>query len=261
VFRTIRLETDSRGVARLTLSRPEKHNALDAVMIAEITEAARMLASDPAARVAVLASEGRSFCAGGDLGWMRAQMEADAEAREAQARALAGMLAALDGLPMPLLAAVQGPAYGGGVGLLAVCDMAVGVEGAVFAMTETRLGIIPATIGPYVLARIGAPAARRLMLPARRFGATEAVGLGLLSRISLPEELSAAVEEEVAALLACAPGAVADTKRLIRDLSGRVSPEAVDLSIRALVERWESQEAQDGITAFFDKTTPPWILS
>jgi methylglutaconyl-CoA hydratase len=191
---------------------------------------------------------------------MREQMEADAAARKEQARALADMLAALDGLPMPLLAAVQGPAYGGGVGLLAVCDIAVGVTSASFAMTETRLGIIPATIGPYVLARIGAPAARRLMLSARRFDGPEALGLGLLTRLVLPEELSEAIEEEVQALLACAPGAVADTKRLIRDLAGGVTPGDVDRSVEALVARWETEEARLGISAFFDKTSPPWVL-
>lgn len=261
MFRTIRLETDPRGVARLTLARPEKHNALDAVMIAEITAAARGLAENAAVRVVVLAAEGRSFCAGGDLGWMREQMEADAAMREGQARALARMLAALDRLPMPLLGAVQGPAYGGGVGLLSVCDIAVGMEGAAFAMTEVRLGIIPATIGPYVLARIGAPAARRLMLSARPFGPEEAQSLGLLSRVVPPEGLAAAIEEEVAALLACAPGAVADAKRLIRDLAQPVGPEAIDLSVQALVARWETEEAQAGIRAFFDKTPPPWATS
>ena len=261
MFRTIRLETNPRGVARLTLARPEKHNALDATMIAEITDAARALATDATVRVVVLAAEGRSFCAGGDLGWMREQMEADAATREGQARALAGMLAALDGLPMPLLGAVQGPAYGGGVGLLSVCDIAVGVEGAGFAMTEVRLGIIPATIGPYVLARIGAPAARRLMLSARRLRPEEALGLGLLARVVPPDGLDAAIEEEVAALLACAPGAVADTKRLIRDLAQPVGPKAIDLSIQALVARWETEEAQAGIRAFFEKTPPPWTPS
>jgi methylglutaconyl-CoA hydratase len=261
MFRTIRLETDPSGVARLTLARPGTHNALDALMIGEITEAARTLAADPSVRVAVLAAEGRSFCAGGDLGWMREQMEAGAGAREAQARALAAMLAGLDGLPMPLVAAVQGPAYGGGVGLLAVCDIALGLEGSAFAMTETRLGLVPATIGPYVLARIGAPAARRLMLTSRRFEASEARELGLLARVVPPETLGEAVEQEVAAILACAPGAVADAKRLIRDLSGRVTPEAVDRSVRALVERWETEEAQAGIRAFFDKAEPPWRRS
>ncbi len=255
---TIRLETDARGVATLTLSRPEKHNALDSAMIGEITEAAQALAADPGVRVVVLAAEGRSFCAGGDLGWMREQMAADAESRGREARALARMLGALDALPHLLVGAVQGPVYGGGVGLLAVCDMAVGVEEAVFAMTETRLGLIPATIGPYVLARIGGPAARRLMLPARRFGAEEACALGLISRVVAAGDLGAAVDEEVTALLACAPGAVRDAKRLIRDLAGGIAPETVQRSVAALVARWETEEAQEGVRAFFEGRVPPW---
>lgn len=255
---SLTLDLDPRGVARLTLSRPEKHNALDAELLDALTQTALRLGDDPDVRVVILASEGRSFCAGGDLGWMREQMESDHATRAREARRLAGMLAALDALPKPLVAAVQGPAYGGGVGLLAVCDIAVGVEGAAFAMTETRLGIIPATIGPYVLARIGEPAARRLMLPARRFDAREALGLGLLARVVPVETLQAGVEEEVGALLACAPGAVADTKALIRSLRP-VTAEAVDLSIAALVRRWETQEAQAGVRAFFDRREPPWL--
>jgi methylglutaconyl-CoA hydratase len=153
---------------------------------------------------------------------------------------------------------VQGAAYGGGVGLLSVCDVAVGAEGATFAMTETRLGLIPATIGPYVLARIGAAAARRLMLPSRRFGAEEALALGLLTRVVAPEALREAVDEEVGHLLDCAPGAVAAAKALIRTLGGGVDPGMIEASVAALVERWESEEAREGIAAFFERREPPW---
>jgi methylglutaconyl-CoA hydratase len=254
---TITLDTDRRGVARLTLNRPGKHNALDGTMIAELAEAAVRLGQDPAVRVVVLAAEGPTFCAGGDLGWMREQMAADGAARATEARRLAGMLRALDTLPKPLVAEVQGPAYGGGVGLLSVCDVAVGTGGATFAMTETRLGLIPATIGPYVLARIGA-AARRVMLSSRRFDAAEALRMGLLARVAPPEGLRAAVEEEVGRFLACAPGAVADAKRLIRSLGAGVDPAMIETSVAALVARWETEEAQAGIAAFFDRRDPPW---
>jgi methylglutaconyl-CoA hydratase len=132
------------------------------------------------------------------------------------------------------------------------------VEGASFAMTETRLGLIPATIGPYVLARVGAAAARRLMLPSRRFEPGEALALGLLTRVVAPERLREAVEEEVGLLLDCAPGAVAAAKALIRTLGGGVDPAMVETSIAALVERWESEEAREGIAAFFDRRDPPW---
>ncbi len=258
MFRTITLDTDRRGVARVTLDRPERHNALDATMISELTEVAGRLGSDPAVRVVVLAARGPTFCAGGDLGWMREQMDADGAARGAEARRIAEMLRALDTLPKPLVAEVQGPAYGGGVGLLSVCDVAVGVEGASFAMTETRLGLIPATIGPYVLARIGAAAARRLMLPSRRFDAREALSLGLLVRVVPSEALGEAVEEEVGLFLARAPGAVAAAKDMIRRVAGGVGPETIDESIAALVSRWESDEARDGIAAFFERRDPPW---
>jgi methylglutaconyl-CoA hydratase len=256
---TLRLDRDPRGVARLTLARPDKHNALDAPLMDALTEAARTLGADPAIRVVVLAADGKTFCGGGDLGWMRAQMEAEPEARTREARRLAGMLQALDALPKPLVARVQGPAYGGGVGLLSVCDIAIGAATARFAMTETRLGLIPATIGPYVLARIGAPAARRLMLPATPFDAAEAQALGLLARVVPPDGLDAAVEEEVARLLACAPGAVADAKGLIRTLSP-ISQEAIERSIEALSARWETPEAREGVRAFFDRRPPPWAV-
>lgn len=256
---TIRLETDPRGVARLTLARTDKHNALDAAMMDELTEAAQSLGSEPSVRVVVLAADGPTFCAGGDLAWMRAQMDADREARTREARRLATMLHALDTLPKPLVAQVQGPAYGGGVGLLSVCDIAVAADTATFAMTETRLGIIPATIGPYVLARIGAPAARRLMLPSKRFDAPEAQTLGLLARAVPPDALAQAIEEEIQALLACAPGAIADAKRLIRHLSNPISPEVIEHTIKALADRWETEEAGAGVRAFFDRRPPPWL--
>lgn len=258
MFRSIALEADARGVARLTLARPEKHNALDAAMLDELTEAARRLAADPVIRVVVLAAQGPTFCAGGDLAWMRAQTESDAAGREREARRLAGLLAALDALPKPLLAEVAGPAYGGGVGLLSVCDIAVAAEGATLTMTETRLGLVPATIAPYVLARIGEAAARRVMLPARRLDAAAARAMGLLARVVPADRLAAAVEEEVALLLACAPGAVADAKALIRALRRSPRPKDLERSVRALVARWETEEAQAGIRAFLDRRDPPW---
>lgn len=258
MFQTISLETDRRGVARLSLARPDRHNALDGAMIAELARAAQRLECDEAVRVVILAAAGPTFCAGGDLGWMREQMEADGAKRTEGARRLAGMLQALDTLPKLLVAEVQGPAYGGGVGLMSVCDLAVAVDGATFALSETRLGLIPATIGPYVLARIGPAAARRVMLNARRFDAAEALAMGLLTRVVPPEGLRAAVEEEVGRVLACAPGAVSDAKRLIRALGGGVDPAAIETSAAALVARWATGEAREGIAAFFEKRDPPW---
>lgn len=257
-WQTITLETDARGVARLTLARPEKHNAMSAEMIAELTTAAAELARDDAVRVVVLTGAGSSFCAGGDLGWMQAQMAADAATRAEHARALAGMLGALNALPKPLIGRVQGQAFGGGIGMMAVCDVAIGVEGAKFGLTETRLGLIPATIGPYVLARMGEAMARRVFMSARIFDAAEAVTLGLLARAVAPDALDLAIEAEVAPYLACAPGAVAAAKALAQRLGAGIAPADIEHSVGALVARWESPEAAEGIAAFFARSKPGW---
>ncbi|MEL6645315.1 MAG: crotonase/enoyl-CoA hydratase family protein [Pseudomonadota bacterium] len=255
---TIRVETDARGVATLTLARADKHNALSGKMIGEITEASRALGADADVRVVVLAAEGRSFCAGGDLGWMRAQMTADAATRAAEARKLAEMLEALNSLPKPLIGRVQGNAFGGGVGLACVCDVTIGVLGSRFGFTETKLGLIPATIGPHVIARMGAAMARRVFMSARLFDAEEAVTLGVLARAVAAEDLDAAVEAEVTPYLACAPAAVAEAKALARSLGDQPDAQAIDASIAALVRRWESDEAAEGIAAFFDKRPAAW---
>lgn len=258
MFTTITIDCDTRGVARLTLARPDRHNALSAAMIAELTEAAGRLARDPLVRVIVLAGAGESFCAGGDLDWMRAQMAADGATRTREATKLARMLNALNTCPKPVIGRIHGNAFGGGVGLMAVCDVALGATGARFGLTETRLGLIPATIGPYVLARMGEAMARRVFMSARLFGADEAVALGLLARAVDAADLEGAVEAEVAPYLACAPGAVAEAKALARRLGPPIDEAVIALSIDALVRRWESPEAAEGIAAFFDKRAASW---
>ncbi|MEM6760515.1 MAG: crotonase/enoyl-CoA hydratase family protein [Pseudomonadota bacterium] len=250
---------DNRGVATLVLARPEKHNALDAATMDALTDAAHRLGADPDVRAVVLRGEGPSFCAGGDLGWMRAQMQADAATRAREARRLADMLWALNRMPKPLIGALHGNAFGGGVGIAAICDMAIGVPGMRMGLTETRLGLIPATIGPYVLARMGEGRARQIFMSSRLFDAAEAVDLGLLARVVPPEELHDAVENEVQAYLACAPGAVAAAKALALDLSGAVTPEQVDHSIAVLCAQWETPEAREGIAAFFAKRPAAWV--
>jgi len=255
---TIEIAVDARGVARLTLNRPDKHNAMNAAMIAELTEAAGRLGRDPAVRAVVLTGAGASFSAGGDLAWMRAQMKADAATRAREARSLAQMLGALDAMPKPLIGRVQGQAFGGGVGLISVCDVAVGVGGAKLGLTEVRLGLIPATIGPYVIARMGAARARAVFFSGRVFNAEEAVGLGLLARSVPFDALEEAIEAEVAPYLAAAPGAVAAGKRLVAELAPSVDEAQVARSIEALVSRWEDPESAEGIAAFFDKRRPSW---
>lgn len=257
-MKLIRVETDARGVATLTLALAEKHNALSAQMMTELEEAAQDLARDPAVRVVVLAADGRTFCAGGDLAWMREQFDMDANTRRVESRRIATVLGALYDLPKPLIGRVQGNALGGGVGLVSVCDVAIGVAGAKLGFTETRLGLIPANIGPYVLSRMGGTRASEVFMSARVFEAEEAVRLNLLSRTVEPDGLDAAIEAEVLPYLSCAPGAVADAKMLMRDLAGRVTPEQVDMAIDALAQRWQSDEAREGIGAFFDKRAPSW---
>ncbi|WP_414898181.1 crotonase/enoyl-CoA hydratase family protein [Rhodovulum sp. YEN HP10] len=249
---------DGRGVARLTLRRAEKHNALSSDLIAALTAAAGRLGADPSVRAVVLTGAGESFCAGGDLGWMKAQMQADGASRATEARKLAAMLRALNEMPKPLIGRVQGQAYGGGVGLIAVCDVAIGVETARFALTETRLGLTPATIGPYVVARLGAARARRVFMSGRRFDAAEAVGLGLLARAVPDAALEAAVEAEIAPYLACAPGAVALAKAQVLSLGPRIDEAAIEASIAQLVAAWETEEAAEGIAAFFARRKPAW---
>jgi methylglutaconyl-CoA hydratase len=258
-FETIAITTDERGVATLLLNRADKHNSLSALMIDELAEAARQLAADPKVRVVVLTGAGASFCAGGDLGWMREQFDATRETRMAEARKLALMLKALNELPKPLIGRVQGQAFGGGIGMMSVCDTAVAVEDAKFGLTEVRLGLIPATISPYVLARMGEGKARRVFMSARIFGAQEARDLDLVAKVVPADQLDAAVEAEIKPYLAAAPAAVAASKALARSLGPDMSDAVIDDTIRRLADTWETPEAQEGISAFFDKRKPNWV--
>ena len=256
---TIRIDVDDRGVATIWMTRVEKHNALSARMMDELTGAANTLGADDSVRVVVLAAEGKSFCAGGDLGWMQAQMDMDTETKAREARRLADMLWALNFMPKTLIGRLQGNAFGGGVGMASVCDVAIGADSLKMGLTETRLGLIPATIGPYVIARMGEAMARRVFMSARLFGAAEAVALGLLAKSVAADDLDDAVEAEVTPYLACAPGAVVEAKALAQRLGGTVTQEAVDHSIAALAARWESPESAEGIGAFFAKRKASWM--
>ena len=255
---TISIETDSRGVATLWLDRADKHNAMSAQMIADLHAAACSLGVDATCRVVVLAARGKTFCAGGDLGWMRAQLNAEPAQRSAEAAKLAHMLQALNTLPKPLIGCVQGHAFGGGVGLVSVCDAVIGADQVQMALTETRLGLIPATIGPYVAARMGEARARRVFMSGRRIKAAEAVDLGLLSRVVPQADLETAIEAEVAPYLDCAPGAVARAKALLRGFGPPIDDAVIARSIDALAECWAGDEAPEGIAAFFDKRMPHW---
>jgi methylglutaconyl-CoA hydratase len=258
VFECLLLDVDSRGVARLTLNRPDTHNALNAKLIAELRRAADWLASAAGLRAAVLTGAGKTFCAGGDLGWMQQNMKKTRAERVAESAELALMLRAFNELPMPLIGRINGPAYGGGVGMISVCDIAIAVDSGIYCLTEVRLGLLPANIAPYVVARMGEANARRTFLTARRMNAAEAQRLGLVSEVVGTDQLDAAIERELADLLQCAPGAVAATKKLIGYVDGHDLPTSMIYAADKLADAWETEEGREGIEAFFAKLPPAW---
>ena len=260
-YKTICMETDDRGVARLTLNVPDRHNALSGMMITELTKAAEQLGSDDVVRVVVLTGEGKSFCAGGDLGWMKRQRNQTREERMEGTLELARMLRAMNELPKPVIGRIQGQAFGGGIGMMSICDVAIGVDTAKFGLTETRLGLIPATIGPYVVARMGEGNARRVFMSGRRFDAHEAEKLGLLAKVVSKDELDSAVEAEVEPYLSTAPGAVAASKALVRSLGPRIDDAVMKDTASRLADTLEGKEAAEGISAFLEKRKPLWIVS
>lgn len=252
--------TVSAGVGRLKLKRPERHNALDEQLIHDVHRAFDHLSGDPAVRVIVLCSDGPSFCAGADLEWMKRASHLDGQANFLDARQLASLLFAIATSPKPVIARVQGSAYGGGVGLISVCDIAVGVDGAQFALTEVRLGIAAATISPYVLAAMGARQARRLVLTGERFDARLAKDYGLLHEVVAADQLDAEVDRFVAMLMLGGPGAQAAVKDLIRDVEGEpLSRELTEDTARRLAAIRASHEGREGIAAFLEKRKPRWV--
>lgn len=257
-YETLNVTIDERGVAQLVMNRPDKRNALSAQLIADLSTAASALGADEAVRVVVLSGAGDYFCAGGDLAWMREQIDADREQRLAEARKLAAMLSALNELPKPLIGKVHGGAFGGGVGMVSVCDTVIAADTAKFGFTEARLGLIPATISPYVLARMGEANARQVFMSARVFDAKEAERLAIVSRAVTEAELDDAVEAEVKPYLSAAPKAVAASKALTRLLGAKIDKPVIEETIKRLADTWEGEEAKEGIDAFFGKRKPRW---
>ncbi|GAB4168517.1 MAG: enoyl-CoA hydratase/isomerase family protein [Rhodocyclaceae bacterium] len=251
------------GVGLITLNRPERHNAFDDVLVRELTAAFEAMDGDPKARVIVLGSQGASFCAGADLNWMKRAAGYGPEQTRRDTLDLAALLRAVHETAKPVVARVQGPAYGGGVGLVAACDIAVGTYDAQFALSEVKLGIIPAVISPYVIGAIGARRARRYMLTAERFSAAEAYRIGLLHEIVPGEaELDEALGEIVDALAANGPAALGECKALIRAVENRpVSDELVEDTARRIGRVRATEEAREGMAAFLEKRKPAWIRS
>jgi methylglutaconyl-CoA hydratase len=252
-------DIDISGIATLTLNRPDRHNAFDDAVIAELTATLERVGAQDGVRAVVLASTDRSFSAGADLEWMRRMAGYSETENRADAEALARMLHTLDRLPRPTIALVQGPAYGGGVGLVACCDVAIASERASFCLTEVKLGLTPATISPYVVNAIGPRQARRYFTTAEVIPAARAAEIGLVHEVVPEAELDVARDRVLAALLQGAPGAQADAKALVFLCEGRpVNSELSQETSRRIAQRRASPEGREGLGAFLSKRTPGW---
>ncbi|MGH8709281.1 MAG: enoyl-CoA hydratase/isomerase family protein [Burkholderiales bacterium] len=247
------------GVARLMLDRPEVRNAFDDALIAAVTKALRELDADDAVRAVVLGGNGPAFCAGGDLNWMKRMSGYTYEQNLADAKGLAGMLQTLDRMKKPTIARVHGPAYAGGIGLVAACDIAVGVPEAKFCLSEAKLGLSPATISPYVVRAMGERMARRYFLTAEVFDGNEACRIGLLSMVSPSEKLDGEIDEILKHLLQGGPAALHKIKDLIRFVSsGPVSDAMIEDTAKRIAEIRATPEGKEGVASFLEKRKPAW---
>ncbi len=249
------------AVTRITLNRPEVRNAFNAELIASLTQAFRTVAAEPLTRVVVLGGQGKAFCAGADLAWMREMAGYDWAQNRADAQALADMLWAVYACPVPVVARIHGDCYAGGVGLAAVCDVLVAAEGVIFCLSEARLGLLPATISPYVIRAMGEQAARRYFITAERFNAAQARAMGFVHEVCGAEGLDAKVDELVATLLANGPMAVRACKRLVQDVAGRpISDELRAETARRIADIRATDEGREGVQSFLNKRPPAWLL-
>lgn len=256
---SVLLDVDERGVATLTINRPDIHNAFDDALINRLLQALESVEMDPRVRVVILRAEGKSFSAGADLNWMRRMADYSEEENLADARILAKLMQTLNGLGKPTIARVQGAAFGGGVGLVACCDMAVASERARFSLSEVRLGLIPAVISPYVIAAMGERAARRYFLTAERFDADQAYRLGLLHAVVPEAELDNRIGALLEELLKGGPQALAAAKSLIFTVSRQPTSEVViEETAQRITATRASDEGKEGLNAFLNKRSPAW---
>lgn len=253
------LELKTAGaVARMVLNRPEVRNAFDDELIAAMTASARRLTADPGVRVVILEGAGPVFCAGADLNWMSRMVGYSRDDNVLDASRLATMFQALNRLSKPLVGRVHGAALGGGAGLVAVCDIVIADDQAIFGFTEAKLGILPAVISPYVLAKIGESAARELFLTASRFPAAHAKDIGLVHRVVPMAEMDSAVDGVVGELLTSGPGAMAMTKALISSIRAEHPADVIGVTSEAIARQRVSAEGQEGMRAFLEKRKPSW---
>ncbi|MEO8284900.1 MAG: enoyl-CoA hydratase-related protein [Chloroflexota bacterium] len=255
------LFTTENGVCRITLNRPELHNAFNRELIDELRGAFESIADMPTGdvRAVVLSGAGKSFCAGADVNWMGASLDFTEEENVADALRMARMFETIDTCPVPLIGRLHGAALGGGVGLAAVCDIAVAAEGTMFAFSEAKLGIAPAVISPYVLSKIGRSHARALFLTAERFGTDRAMHIGLIHSVKLPEEIDAEIERLVNELRGSAPGAVTRAKMLIGTVPQLAPEQAMQYTAETIASLRVGEEGQDGLRAFLEKRKPGWV--
>jgi len=254
------LYENRNGVAWLTLNRPEVRNAFDDALISQLRDALEKAKGDSSVRALVLAGNGPAFCAGADLNWMKRMAGYGYEDNLKDAQALADMLAALDRLPKPTIARVHGPAFAGGTGLVAACDIAIGTPEAKFCFSEAKLGLSPATISPHVIRAIGERAARRYFLTAEVFDAEEAVRIGMLSLLVPPAEIDSEIDRLLAHLLAGGPEAMGKIKALVRAVAGRPVDDAlVGDTAKRIAEIRVSPEGKEGIASFLEKRRPKWF--
>jgi methylglutaconyl-CoA hydratase len=256
---TLDIRRPSPHVAEVWLNRPEVRNAFNDGVITELNEAFRALAADGELRAVVLGGRGKAFCAGADLAWMRAMADYTWAENHADAARLAEMLWTIWNCPVPVVGRIHGDCYAGGVGLAAVCDVLVAAEGMHFCLSEARLGLLPATIGPYVVKALGEQAARRWFVTAERFSAAQAQALGFVHEVAAAEALDACVAGVVASVVANGPAAVRACKRLVKDVAGREIDAALrDETARRIADVRASAEGREGVSAFLHKRDPAW---
>jgi len=256
---TLEIRRPSAHVAEVWLNRPDLRNAFNDGVITELSAAFAGFAAEPALRVVLLAGHGKAFCAGADLHWMRAMADYSWDQNQADAQALADMLWTIYSCPVPVVGRVHGDCYAGGVGLAAVCDVLLASDNAGFCLSEAKLGLLPATIGPYVIKALGEQAARRYFTTAERFSAAEAQRLGFVHELCTPEQLDERVAAVVQALVANGPAAVRACKRLVQDLAGAPLTEAVrEDTARRIADIRSSAEGKEGVSAFLNKRDPAW---
>jgi methylglutaconyl-CoA hydratase len=255
------VDVDDRGIARVTLNRPDARNAMSNELMSQLKDAVQRLGSDDSIRAVVLTGTGDIFCAGGDLKGMHRQASNTRDGRIGDASDFATTLREIDTMPKLLIGRINGPAFGGGLGLMSLCDITIGLSAASYRLTEVTLGLIAATISPYVVAKIGVPNARRMMLNALPLDGAMAKELGLLDIVVDSEEaLDAAVEQEIGHVLKCAPGAVAGSKQLIQFVGSHDHDANFQYTVNALADAWESDEIKEGIGAFLGKRKPKWVV-